>query len=115
MVKPARYFVFATNVIGALLAILAAIFTHETRAPHTAQRDLGAGTPTNDWNILEHLGGNGPWIQKTINVVQGGIAVPQGCLVEQIHMMSRHAERYPTKRVGRGDPRISFILFLDTK
>ncbi|ORY18701.1 histidine phosphatase superfamily [Clohesyomyces aquaticus] len=54
-----------------------------------------------DWNILYHLGGNGPWVEKVVDVVDGGIAVPHGCKVEQVHMMSRHAERYPTIRVGR--------------
>lgn len=52
------------------------------------------------WNILYHLGGNGPWIQKMDGVVQGGVGPPEGCTVEQVHMMSRHAERYPTIRAG---------------
>lgn len=45
-----------------------------------------AGAVTPDWNILYHLGGVGPWVQKTINVVEGGIEVPAGCEVEQVHM-----------------------------
>ncbi|KAF2017465.1 phosphoglycerate mutase-like protein [Aaosphaeria arxii CBS 175.79] len=60
----------------------------------------GAGTTTKDWNILYHLGGNGPWVEKVADVVEGGVAVPDGCIVEQVHMMSRHAERYPTKKAG---------------
>ena len=48
----------------------------------------GAGAVTNDWNILYHLGGNGPWVEKVIDVVEGGIAVPKGCEVEQVHMVS---------------------------
>ncbi|KAF2873028.1 3-phytase B precursor [Massariosphaeria phaeospora] len=64
-------------------------------------RGQGAGAVTNDWNILYHLGGNGPWVEKVIDVVDGGIGVPEGCEVEQVHMMSRHAERYPTKRAGK--------------
>lgn len=76
----------------------------------------------NDWNILYHLGGNGPWVEKTIDVVDGGIGVPEGCAVEQVHMvgsdqmllsldqgilillvlkMARHAERYPTVNSGK--------------
>jgi acid phosphatase len=62
---------------------------------------LGAGAVTKDWNILYHLGGNGPWVEKTIDVVDGGIAPPDGCEVVQVHMMSRHAERYPTMKAGR--------------
>ena len=62
---------------------------------------LGAGAVTKDWNILYHLGGNGPWVEKIIDVVDGGVAPPEGCEVVQVHMMSRHAERYPTKKAGR--------------
>lgn len=47
----------------------------------------GAGATTKDWNILYHLGGNGPWVEKVIDVVDGGIAVPKGCEVEQVHMV----------------------------
>ncbi|KZM18908.1 acid phosphatase [Ascochyta rabiei] len=64
------------------------------------EREQGAGTTTKDWNILYHLGGNGPWVEKVIDVVESGIAVPDGCEVEQVHMMARHAERYPTKTAG---------------
>ncbi|KAF2993680.1 acid phosphatase pho5 [Curvularia kusanoi] len=60
-----------------------------------------AGRTTKDWNILYHLGGNGPWVEKVIDIVDSGIAVPEDCEVEQVHMMARHAERYPTKAAGR--------------
>jgi acid phosphatase len=46
-----------------------------------------AGTRTRDWNILYHLGGNGPWVEKVDNVVEGGLAPPAGCKVEQVHMV----------------------------
>ncbi|KAH7116913.1 3-phytase B precursor [Dendryphion nanum] len=59
-----------------------------------------ASAVTKDWNILYHLGGNGPWIEKIDDVLEGGIGVPEGCIVEQVHMMSRHAERYPTLKAG---------------
>lgn len=39
------------------------------------------------WNVLYHVGGNGPWIQKIDGVVEGGIGPPEGCVVEQIHMV----------------------------
>ncbi|KAF9698195.1 hypothetical protein EKO04_003905 [Ascochyta lentis] len=64
------------------------------------EQGQGAGATTNDWNILYHLGGNGPWVEKVVDVVDTGIAVPDGCEVEQVHMMARHAERYPTKTAG---------------
>jgi acid phosphatase len=61
---------------------------------------LGTATVNRKWNILYHLGGNGPWIQKVDGIVEGGIGPPGGCKVEQVHMMSRHAERYPTIKAG---------------
>jgi acid phosphatase len=48
-----------------------------------------AGAVTEDWNILYHLGGVGPWVEKTIDVVEGGVAAPDGCEVEQVHMVRR--------------------------
>jgi len=45
---------------------------------------------SDDWNILYHLGGNGPWIRKTDNVMPGGIDVPAGCRVDQVHMVGPH-------------------------
>ena len=72
---------------------------HPQRGDRT--RHERAGQTTKDWNILYHLGGNGPWVEKVIDVVDTGIAVPEGCQVEQVHMMARHAERYPTKAAGR--------------
>lgn len=42
-----------------------------------------------DWNLLYHLGGNGPWIEMEDGVVQGGIGPPNGCFVEQVHMVSK--------------------------
>jgi acid phosphatase len=47
----------------------------------------GAGVMTEDWNILYHLGGNGPWVEKVIDVVEGGVATPEGCEVVQVHMV----------------------------
>lgn len=61
---------------------------HPQRSDGTlSEHKQGAGAVTNDWNILYHLGGNGPWVEKVIDVVDGGIAVPKGCRVEQVHMV----------------------------
>ncbi|XHF96587.1 hypothetical protein AWENTII_000212 [Aspergillus wentii] len=47
-----------------------------------------------EWDLLYHLGGIGPWVEK----VDGeGISPPEGCSIDQVHLLSRHAERYPTK------------------
>lgn len=74
---------------------------HPQRSEERGQHDQqSAGTITSDWNILYHLGGNGPWVEKIIDVVEGGIGVPSGCEVEQVHLMARHGERYPTRKAG---------------
>lgn len=51
---------------------------------------------TDDWNILYHLGGNGPWVEKVIDVVEGGISEPGGCRVEQVHMVCTSPDYLPT-------------------
>ncbi|EOA90950.1 uncharacterized protein SETTUDRAFT_158436 [Exserohilum turcica Et28A] len=73
---------------------------HSTGNATAAKSKDGAAARTKDWNILYHLGGNGPWVEKKIDVVEGGVAVPEGCEVVQVHMMARHAERYRTRRAG---------------
>lgn len=61
---------------------------HPYRSDGTpAEHKKGAGSITSDWNILYHLGGNGPWVEKVIDIVDGGVAVPDGCEVEQVHMV----------------------------
>lgn len=40
-----------------------------------------------EWNILYHLGGNGPWVEKVDGVLEGGIQVPDGCEVDMAHMV----------------------------
>jgi hypothetical protein len=59
------------------------------------------GSVDRDWNILYHLGGDGPWVQKIANVVEGEtVSPPEGCEVEQVHVLSRHGERFPTDAKG---------------
>ncbi|TKA81855.1 hypothetical protein B0A55_01595 [Friedmanniomyces simplex] len=52
------------------------------------------------WDIRYHLGGNSPWVPMISGTVDGGIKPPPGCRVDQVHVMSRHAERYPTTLAG---------------
>lgn len=82
--------------IGGLL--LVSIFTSSRYLQHSIPTVLNFGSPA--WNILHHLGGNGPWIQNTHRVIDGEFDAPEGCKVEQVHMLSRHAERYPTSNAG---------------
>ncbi|KAK5941889.1 hypothetical protein PMZ80_005840 [Knufia obscura] len=50
------------------------------------------------WNLFYHLGGNGPWIPRRPE--SGSEQLPLSCEIDQVHMMSRHAERYPTLNAG---------------
>jgi acid phosphatase len=59
-----------------------------------AEHKLGAGAITRDWNILYHLGGNGPWVEKVLDVLDEHIAPPESCEVVQVHMV-RHAHGTP--------------------
>jgi hypothetical protein len=74
------------------------------------------GTIDEDWNILYHLGGDGPWVQNENEVIKGeGVGPPDGCKVEQVHMLSRHAERWPTTAKGqrRFRPSTGSVLTID--
>jgi acid phosphatase len=74
-----------------------AVFSHavsKTRHPHSSTWFHPESTddrpPANEngkWNLLYHLGGNGPWIQKVDGVLEGGIGPPPQCRVEQVHMV----------------------------
>ncbi|KAL8977772.1 MAG: hypothetical protein Q9205_006494 [Flavoplaca limonia] len=75
----------------AIVAILAAF------SPWKPSLEITLGPRVPHWDILYHLGGNGPWIKKIDGIVDGGIDAPEGCEVEQI---SRHGERYPTSTAG---------------
>ena len=55
---------------------------------------------SSDWDLFYHLGGNGPWIPKLQGVAGDDDDLPDGCKVTQVHMLSRHAERYPTTTAG---------------
>ena len=56
---------------------------------------------SSEWNLFYHLGGNGPWIPKKNGYGHPEDPLPKTCSVDQVHMLSRHAERYPTRNAGR--------------
>ena len=69
-----------------------------------SDRILESITPHSDsskWNLFYHLGGNGPWIPKRDGLGHPNDPLPPTCSVDQVHMLSRHAERYPTRNAGR--------------
>lgn len=59
------------------------------------------GPDSTEWNLFYHLGGNGPWIPKRDGLGHPDDPLPDTCVVDQVHMLSRHAERYPTRNAGR--------------
>lgn len=54
------------------------------------QLKSGSEVDENGWDLLYHLGGNGPWVEKVDGVVEGGIQVPAGCKVDMVHMVCFH-------------------------
>ncbi len=48
-----------------------------------------------------HLGGNGPWIQKMDRVLHNDLEPLEECVVDLVHMLSRHAELNPTMNAGQ--------------
>jgi len=48
---------------------------------------VNRNTTQEDWNILYHLGGNGPWIPKVEGPFGDELSVPQGCKIEQVHVV----------------------------
>ena len=85
---------FLISITAAVAAL--AFYVEQIPFYHTAKPFPiwpGDGDPAspkhlNDsWNLFYHLGGNGPWIPKVSGVVEGGIDPPEGCTVDQIHMV----------------------------
>lgn len=67
-----------------------------------------------NYSILKHYGGNGPYSERRSD----GIArdPPASCAVDQVIMIKRHGERYPSPALGAGiestlskfDPKITY-------
>lgn len=51
------------------------------------------------YNILNFLGGLGPYISRESYGIDP--AISDGCTVQQVQLLSRHGERYPSKNVGK--------------
>jgi len=66
---------------------------HPQRARTDPILGRGGGEISQNWNILYHLGGYSPWIEKVDDVVplNRGVAPPEGCSVEQVHMVCLNA------------------------
>lgn len=85
------------TVVGLLIALASGAFSYTLRS-HI--KDSGADfihaplPRLRDPSLLKYFGGMGPYL--------GGkyVAPPDQCKVTQVHMMSRHGERYPTTHTG---------------
>ncbi|KAI5950885.1 PHO5 [Candida jiufengensis] len=53
---------------------------------------------TDGYNILNFLGGSAPYISRESYGIDP--AIPDGCIVQQVQLFSRHGERYPSKGNG---------------
>lgn len=51
-----------------------------------------------DWDIHYHLGGTGPWIRHLDRAISHDLSPPAGCKIDQVHVLSRHNERYPMSK-----------------
>lgn len=40
-----------------------------------------------DWNVVHHLGGNGPWIENAGEGTASNLGPPDGCSVDQVHLV----------------------------
>ncbi|KAK7206363.1 histidine phosphatase superfamily [Myxozyma melibiosi] len=94
-----RLLILLSVFITAALAL--ALRPHQQLAFTKPLDDLFA----TDWHLFRHLGGYSPWIPhihhkgSQDNTIKDG-ELPETCTVEQVHMLSRHAERFPTVSVG---------------
>lgn len=53
-----------------------------------------------NYSILKHYGGNGPYSERRSNGISRD--PPASCAVDQVIMIKRHGERYPTPSLGAG-------------
>lgn len=60
-------------------------------APHQASIE--------QYNIVKYLGGSGPYIQNSGYGIS--TEIPEKCTIEQVQMISRHGERFPSKGDGK--------------
>jgi len=85
------YFLLATSFVCFAASLLLLQFPQpfplHLIPPFRFVKQQATDKPSNQWNILYHLGGNGPWIPKIDGVVDGGITTPNGCRIDMIHMV----------------------------
>ena len=90
LAKMRVYFLLALSFVcftASLLLLLSPQSFPRLLIPLTFVKQQATDKPSNQWNLLYHLGGNGPWIPKIDGVVDGGIVIPNGCKIDMIHMV----------------------------
>lgn len=76
-------------IVGALSALYSYPpsldrFGFRTGSSTTRGEDINS----KQWDVLRHLGGNSPWIAKTVGLAENSSTdVPHGCRVDQVHMV----------------------------
>ncbi|KAK9458098.1 histidine phosphatase superfamily [Dipodascopsis uninucleata] len=86
-----------TALITIVLAIAIAPFLASSREVGQEIAFMFKNACSEQWNLFHHLGGNGPWVPYKTDI---DIDLGSHCSVSQVHILSRHASRYPTKSVG---------------
>lgn len=91
------------NSLQDLQAVLPSYIQTHHRGWWSSEPDYQAASSSrvgkDGWNLLYHLGGNGPWVEKVDGVVEGGIQVPGGCEVDMVHMVgSVHPMKWKRER-----------------
>ncbi|RAH47366.1 histidine phosphatase family protein [Aspergillus brunneoviolaceus CBS 621.78] len=82
------------------LATGASAFSYPAAIPQSTQEKQFSQEFRDGYSILKHYGGNGPYSERE----SYGIArdPPTGCAVDQVIMVKRHGERYPSPSAGAG-------------
>jgi hypothetical protein len=84
------------TIVGLLIALASGAFAYTLRQHKNSEVDfVHAPLPgLKDPTILRDFGGMGPYIGAEY------VFPPNECKVSQVHMISRHGERYPTTHMG---------------
>lgn len=80
-----------SQIINNGLLLTSQLVFQDVATPHQAS--------TEQYNLVKYLGGAGPYIQHPGFGILTDI--PDQCKLEQIHLLLRHGERYPSKNKGK--------------
>lgn len=88
LVKMRVYLLFTSSLFFYTALLLFLVFFSSHSLPTGFASFFGADTQIHqEWNLLYHLGGNGPWIPRVDGIVEGGIGTPDSCEVDMVHMV----------------------------